>query len=58
MTHLMLILHAYWMTCEVPEVDVSGRHLQTSDKGRLSERFKAKAKVDDKIHRSTRPHEK
>lgn len=58
MTHLMLILHAYWMTCEVPQVDVSGRQLATTDKGKLSERFKAKAKTTDKVRRTTRQHEK
>jgi hypothetical protein len=57
MTHLMLILHAYWMTCEVPEVDLSGRQLQTNDKGKLSERFTTSRKAGDKIHR-TRGHVK
>lgn len=52
MTHLMLILHAYWMTCEVPEVDSSGRQLLTCDKGKLSERFRRLAKAGDKIHRT------
>ena len=57
MTHLMLILHAYWMTCEVPEVDLSGRQLLTNDKGKLSERFTTARKAGDKIHR-TRGHVK
>ena len=52
MTHLMLILHAYWMTCEVPEVDLSGRQLLTNDKGKLSERFTTGRKAGDKIHRA------
>ncbi len=52
MTHLMLILHAYWMTCEVPEVDESGRQLLTNDRGKLSERFHRLAKAEDKIHRT------
>jgi CheY-like chemotaxis protein len=37
--HQMLVLHAYWMTCEVPEVDLSGRQLRTESSGKLGERF-------------------
>ena len=37
--HQMLVLHAYWMTCEVPEVDSTGRHLRTHGAGKLGERF-------------------
>ena len=33
-------LHDYWMTCEIPEVDTSGRQVQTESKGKLGERFK------------------
>jgi len=33
------ILHEYWMTCQVPEVDSTGRRLHTESKGRLGERF-------------------
>ena len=33
------VLHEYWMTCEVPEVDSSGRHLMTESVGKLGERF-------------------
>lgn len=51
MTHLMLILHAYWMTCEVPEVDRSGRQLTTDDRGKLSERFNKVREVRAQIHR-------
>jgi CheY-like chemotaxis protein len=39
------ILHDYWMTCEVPEVDVSGRQLRTNDAGKLGERFAQRASV-------------
>src|SRR5688572_10809197 len=39
LVHQMLVLHAYWMTCEVPEVDSSGRRLRTSSEGKLGERF-------------------
>ena len=52
MTHLILILHAYWMTCEVPEVDRSGRQLSTDDRGRLSERFHKVKDARAKIHRT------
>ena len=37
--HQMLVLHAYWMTCEVPEVDATGRQLRTESEGKLGERF-------------------
>lgn len=33
------VIHDYWMTCEVPEVDASGKHLPTKSKGKLGERF-------------------
>lgn len=33
------VLHDYWMTCEVPEVDVTGRRLHTNSDGKLGERF-------------------
>jgi CheY-like chemotaxis protein len=52
MTHLLLILHAYWMTCEVPEVDRSGRQLRTDDRGKLSERFSKVKEARAKIHRA------
>jgi CheY-like chemotaxis protein len=33
------VLHDYWMTCEVPEVDITGHQLPTNSKGKLGERF-------------------
>ena len=33
------VLHDYWMTCEVPEVDSTGRQLPTDSTGKLGERF-------------------
>ena len=33
------ILHDYWMTCQTPEVDMTGRQLQTNSVGKLGERF-------------------
>jgi CheY-like chemotaxis protein len=39
LVHQLLVLHAYWMTCEVPEVDDTGRQLRTESKGKLGARF-------------------
>lgn len=36
---LLRVLHDYWMTCEVPEVDHTGRQLRTDSGGKLGERF-------------------
>jgi CheY-like chemotaxis protein len=36
---LLKVLHSYWMTCEVPEVDITGRQLRTDSVGKLGERF-------------------
>ena len=36
---LLKILHDYWMTCEVPMVDSTGRQLHTDSEGKLGERF-------------------
>lgn len=33
------VLHDYWMTCEVPQVDSTGRQLRTDSAGKLGERF-------------------
>jgi len=33
------VLHDYWMTCEVPEADSTGRQLRTDSHGKLGERF-------------------
>jgi CheY-like chemotaxis protein len=35
----LTVLHDYWVTCEVPEVDVTGRQVSTDSKGKLGERF-------------------
>jgi CheY-like chemotaxis protein len=32
-------LNAYWLTCEVPEVDSTGKQLATNSAGKLGERF-------------------
>jgi len=34
------VINAYWMTCQVPEVDSSGKQLVTDSEGKLGERFK------------------
>src|SRR5687767_8618116 len=36
--HQLKVLHDYWMTCEVPEVDSTGRQLRTDSVGKLGER--------------------
>lgn len=33
------VLHDYWMTCQVPQVDSTGRQLHTDSQGKLGERF-------------------
>ncbi len=33
------VLHDYWVTCEVPQVDRTGRQLPTNSIGKLGERF-------------------
>jgi CheY-like chemotaxis protein len=33
------VLHDYWMTCEVPQVDTTGQQLPTNSAGKLGERF-------------------
>ena len=37
--HQLKVLHDYWMTCQVPMVDVTGRQLHTDSEGKLGERF-------------------
>ena len=36
---LLKVLHDYWMTCEVPAVDINGHQLPTDSKGKIGERF-------------------
>jgi CheY-like chemotaxis protein len=36
---LLKVLHDYWMSCEVPVVDSTGRQLMTNGTGKLGERF-------------------
>ena len=44
MVQQMAVLQAYWLTCEVPLVDSSGKQLPTNSTGKLGERFR---KLDD-----------
>jgi CheY-like chemotaxis protein len=38
--HQMLeLLYQYWMSCEVPQVDATGKQVQTDSVGKLGERF-------------------
>lgn len=36
---LLGVIHAYWKTCEVPEVDTTGKQIQTDSEGKMGERF-------------------
>ena len=35
----LAVINAYWMTCQVPEVDITGKQLHTNSQGKLGERF-------------------
>jgi CheY-like chemotaxis protein len=37
--HQLRVINDYWMTCQVPEVDSSGKQLVTESLGKLGERF-------------------
>jgi DNA-binding response OmpR family regulator len=39
MIHQLKVLHDYWITCEVPQVDSTGRQVHTNSNGKLGERF-------------------
>lgn len=43
------ILHKYWMTCETPEVDRTGRQLPTDSRGKLGARFEQPSGSADQI---------
>jgi CheY-like chemotaxis protein len=36
---LLKVLHDYWLTCEVPQIDRNGKQLHTDSAGKLGERF-------------------
>src|SRR5687768_9587818 len=52
----LVVLHAYWMTCEVPEVDVSGRQLHTESRGKLGARFPQAGDADSSGRIASRSH--
>lgn len=35
----LAVINDYWMTCQVPQVDITGKQLPTESKGKLGERF-------------------
>ena len=37
--HQLKVVNDYWMTCQVPEVDSTGKQLPTDSAGKLGERF-------------------
>ena len=39
------VLHDYWMTCEVPQVDSTGHQLDTESEGKLGARFAQQPQV-------------
>jgi hypothetical protein len=49
--HQLKILHEYWMTCEVPQVDASGKQLGTDSKGKLGERYSKDSTSAEEPHR-------
>jgi CheY-like chemotaxis protein len=36
---LLKVCHDYWMECEIPQVDATGKKLRTASTGKLGERF-------------------
>jgi hypothetical protein len=49
--HQLKILHEYWMTCEVPQVDASGKQLGTDSNGKLGERYSKDSTSAEEPHR-------
>ncbi len=45
LSHQLKVLHDYWMTCEVPEVDSTGKQVPTNGEGKLGERFDQPAQM-------------
>jgi len=43
----LAVINAYWMSCQVPEVDSTGRQVITDSKGKLGERFPQTDETDD-----------
>lgn len=53
--HQLRVLHAYWLTCEVPEVDSSGKQVRTDSRGKLGERFAQNGATGTNSSSPTRP---
>jgi len=47
----LVVLKNYWATCEVPQVDKSGKQIQTESEGKLGERFVQPETDEKKPHR-------
>ena len=45
------ILHDYWLTCEVPQVDSTGKQLETNRRGKLGERYAQESTEETGPHR-------
>ena len=48
---MLKTLHDYWLTCEVPQVDASGKQLKTQSAGKLGERFPQESSRAEEPHR-------
>jgi len=48
---LLKILHDYWLNCEVPQVDSSGKQLETNSDGKLGQRFTIEPSSASEPHR-------
>ena len=44
-------LHEYWLTCEVPQVDITGKQIETNSHGKLGERFSQDPSPEGEPHR-------
>ena len=45
--HQLATLNSYWLTCEVPEVDATGKQVATDSEGKLGERFVQPCDAED-----------
>ena len=50
---LLKVLYDYWLTCEVPVVDGTGKQIHTDSVGKLGERFEQADRPDH--HSSAHP---
>ena len=47
---LIAVLHDYWLTCEVPEVDITGKQVPTNSAGKLGARIPQPSSGDKTPH--------